>query len=149
MPDKTTDIKDLGYTAEDVVKGLKKIVEPDYDNKEVENEGPIVTDRFISFNDTDHDNPYDDPEILKIEDIFGFMMAYRKPYSDDSRKSLKNYRNRLTKYCRLCSRLPSSCQTLWKDTCRVLYLKTAMTREIKGTEICVRPMKGIRVQVIK
>lgn len=151
MPDKIEDIKDLGYTAEEVVEGLKKIAKgPDYDNKKVINEGPMLIDRFISFRNTDHDNPYNVPEIVKIEEIFCFMMAYRKPWRKSSRKSLKNYRNRLTKYCRGCTRFPSDCKKLihvlvttesfkqTHDTCRIRYLKEAMTREIRGPIITVR-----------
>lgn len=95
-------------------------------------------EKFISFQDTAHDNPYDDPEILKIEDIFGFMMCYRKPYSTSSRKSLKNYRNRLTKYCRDCVGFPDNCKADEEgkdDTCRVKYLKESMTREIRGLKV--------------
>jgi hypothetical protein len=96
------------------------------------------TDKFISFQDTRHDNPYDDPEVLKIEDIFGFMMAYRKPYNTNSRKSLKNYRNRLTKHCRGCVGFPDKCSDDGTtDKCRVFYLKEAMTREIRGLKVII------------
>ena len=119
-----------------------KDIKPDYDNEDIVNEGPIITDKYISFMHTDHEHPYNDPFVLKIEDIFGFMMTYRKPYSKNDRKSLKNYRNKLTKHCRNCMRFPSIChESRFKkrdDICRVLYLKEAMTREIRGLKVRVK-----------
>lgn len=99
------------------------------------NDGPYMTDKYISFQNSDYENPYEDPTVLKIEDIFGFMMAYRKPYSDANRKSLKNYRNRLRKHCKTCIRLPKC--YIGNDRCRTHYLKVAMTREIKGLIITI------------
>lgn len=158
MPDKTEDIE----LPDDIV-GIA-VSGPDYDNKEIENEGPECTDKFISFRETDHEHPYDNPFFLKIEDIFGWMMCYRKPYDTDDRKSLKNYRNRLRGYCKTCYRLPSMCHrpikvekevngetkmVTIKDKCRIRYLKVAMTREIKGTEIWLRPIRGLRLRLMK
>jgi len=117
------------------------------------------TDKFISYKDTDHENPYDDPEFLKLEEIICFIMAYKKPYRRDTIKSLKNYRGRLKKRCRGCTRLPNECEQhwitmnieppivvngetirkityttgkKWKDSCRVLLLKQRVTKEIRG-----------------
>lgn len=98
------------------------------------------TDQWISFEHTDHDNLYDNPFILKLEDIFGFMVAYRKPWNKATRKSMKNYRNRLTNWCRdNCTRFPSDCENVnGDDTCRVFYLKCAYTREIRGPKVRIR-----------
>ena len=132
MPDRIEDTESL----KDIVGvGLMKV-----------NDGPYVIDRFISFKDTDHQNPYNDPIVLKLEDIFCYTMAFRKPYDKDSRKSLKNYRNRLRNHCKTCYRLPNKCEDKG-DGCRVLYLKEAMTREIKGIIVKVTAGKGFRVVV--
>lgn len=122
-------------------------------------------DLFISYKNTDHDNPYDDPQFLKIEEISCFIMAYKKPYSRGTVKSLKNYRGRLRKRCKGCSRLPDNCEIYedtefpipaiihngdvkvpnrigkvkqWVDSCRVYLLKTRLTKEIRGPVVNIR-----------
>lgn len=123
-------------------------------------------DKFISYKNTDHDNPYDDPEFLKLEEIVCFIMAYKKPYKRSTVKSLKNYRGRLKKRCRGCTRFPDNCETFkdivktvspmvvvkgniiklrgtkiakkWVDSCRVLLLKTRATKEIRGPKVRIR-----------
>jgi len=122
-------------------------------------------DKFISYKNTDHDNPYDDPEFLKLEEIICFIMAYKKPYRRSTIKSLKNYRGRLKKRCRGCTRFPDSCEDIkgtlttvdpiihegivivphrykhgkqWEDSCRVLLLKQRVTKEIRGPKVSIR-----------
>lgn len=56
-----------------------------------------MKDRFISLKDTNHKNPYNDPDTLAYEDIFGYLMSYKFPLKEHDIRSVNGYRNSLKK----------------------------------------------------
>ena len=69
----------------------------------------LKTDRFISLKETNHNNPYDDEEFLKYEDIVGYVTLFKLFASDKIHerdiKSLRSYRNKIRKkICGDCKR---------------------------------------------
>ena len=71
-------------------------------------------DRFISLKETDHTNPYNDPEFLRYEDIVGYITLFKlfasERINERDLKSLRSYRNAIKK--KICKECVSEIQSL-------------------------------------
>jgi len=68
-----------------------------------------MKDEFISFEKTNHNNPYDNPHLLKAEDILGYMLSYKRPFSEGDRFYLLRVKKKLHKeVCLNCIRYPDN-----------------------------------------
>jgi len=72
---------------------------------------PPCSDEYISFEKTNYKNPYTNLCLLEMEDIFGYMLSYKRPFTKGDIGYLIRKRKKLhTDVCKFCYRLPENRQ---------------------------------------
>ncbi len=97
----------------------------------------IKDNHYVSFDGTDFFTRYDNPLLLKFEDIFGYLMTYKLQsngiFDTKTRKSVKSYRKAVTRdICRKCELLDVMDPiTLEKEVTDGFLSKIEQTRRTK------------------
>ena len=67
------------------------------------------TDEYISFDKTNYRNPYIDPVLLALEDIYGYMLTYKRPFDrNDIGYLIRKKKGLHENKCKNCYRLPEN-----------------------------------------
>ena len=66
-------------------------------------------DEYISFAETSYGNPYSNLALLKAEDILGYMLSYKRPFTEGDKGYHLRIKKKLHKeVCEKCFRYPDN-----------------------------------------